>query len=45
MLIVLRATYLHCDPGIPRGLPLATILSSEQVLSVLKQTQGKNNDG
>ncbi len=31
-------------PGAPQGIPLATILSSEQVLSALKQAQGENSD-
>ncbi|HEY5716587.1 MAG TPA: protein-disulfide reductase DsbD domain-containing protein [Psychromonas sp.] len=30
-------------PGAPQGLPLATILSSDQVLSALKEAQNKNN--
>ncbi|MGB5446374.1 MAG: protein-disulfide reductase DsbD domain-containing protein [Psychromonas sp.] len=30
-------------PGAPEGLPLATILSSEQVLSALEQARGKNS--
>lgn len=31
-------------PGAPQGLPLSTILSSQQVLSALQQAQGKNSD-
>jgi suppressor for copper-sensitivity B len=31
-------------PGAPQGLPLSTILSSQQVLSALQQAQGENND-
>lgn len=31
-------------PGTPQGLPLPTILSTQQVLSALQQAQGKNSD-